>query len=131
MPDSFLVASTVLIAISTLAFAVGAIYIGGGIAAIRRQLPQIGLLALLIVAVALVAPLVARAEGSAFVLVLVVFNAAALLMWVRQRGPGSQSHATIRRNAWQMPGFRWLVIAYVAIVVIGTVALAIVIRPSP
>jgi hypothetical protein len=131
MPASFLVASAFLIAISTLGLAVGAVYLGGGAAAVRRQLPQLTLLAALIVVVAVAAPVLTQIGGSAFVIALVVLNVVAVLMWVgHRRKAASHTSLTSRRNAWQMPGFRWLVIAYIVVVAVGSITIAIATRPA-
>ena len=116
----------VVVVIATMGLVIAAMYLGGGTAAIRRQVPQLGLLlAAALVAVLFAIPLLMRGLGDlAFSLVLVGLNVAVLMAWALQsrRGEGPLISETWSR-AFSIPRFRTLVLAWGAFIVIGTVLL--------
>ncbi len=119
--------------IAIMVLVMGAMDLGGGTAAIRRQVPQLGLLAGALVVTLFAIPLLMSGLGDlSFGLVLVGLNAAVFIAWALQRrrgeGPLVAQHW---RQAFRLPAFRTLVAAWVAFLLIGTVLLIIAARASP
>jgi hypothetical protein len=83
-----LAAYGVFIVIATMAAAIGAMYIGGGTLAIRRQIPQLALLAVGLIAVLFAVPIMIRTFGDLGSGVInLVLSAAVLLvlLWQARR----------------------------------------------
>lgn len=113
----------VFLVIWTLSFTVGAMYLGGGSEAIRRQVPRLAVLAVVLVAVVFAIPVLMSTLGDlAWALVVVGLNAALLVAWVYQSRRGEGPLAVERkRAAFRVPAFRTLVIVWVGALASGTI----------
>jgi hypothetical protein len=122
-------AVSVFLVISTLAVTIGAMYIGGGTAAVRRQVPALGLLTALLIAGAFGIPLLVRALGDLAVGVLILaLNVALLIARRRQARRGQGPSADARRAAWRNPAFRKLMAVWISSLFVATVLLVIATR---
>lgn len=111
------------VVLGTLAFIVGAMYLGGGRQAVRRQVPILVALAIGLVGMVVAVPILMSTLGDlAWAMVLVGLSAAVLVASVyqsrRQAGP---LVAERRRAALRMPAFRTLVIVWVGARAVGTI----------
>lgn len=84
MSASILV-SAALIVLAVLGLVLVRMYRAGGGAAIRRQLPQLTLLALVLVAVTIGVPLLMTSAGDVVLLLLLVSSSVVALMWWQRR----------------------------------------------
>jgi hypothetical protein len=127
MPASIQIAIAGFTVVSTLAFVVGAVYVRGGSDEIRRQLPQLAVLGLLVIlAVIAVVVITSVAGDSASSAVLLVISVVLLGSWVvrARRGQGPLAIEQ-RRAAWRVPGFRVLVVGWIAIMIAWVVLLVL------
>jgi hypothetical protein len=117
------VAIELFVVIWTMAFAVGAIYLGGGSDAVRRQLPLLAVLAAVLVAVVIAVPVLNSILGDlAWGVVLVTMNVAVIGAWVYQSRRGEGPLVLERqRAAFRVPGFRALVIVWGAAIAVATI----------
>ena len=122
-----LAAFGVLLVIGTMAFTVGAMYLGGGSGAVRRQLPRLGLFAAVLVAVLVAIPLLMSTLGDiGWAAVLVGLNVGVFAAWAYQARRGEGPLVAERHGAaFRMPAFRTLVIIWLGALAIGTILLVL------
>lgn len=125
MSSPALVLFGAFIVIGTMAFTVGAIYLGGGSGAVRRQAPRLAVLAAGLVVVVLAMPVLGGILGDqTWIVILLTLNAAVVAAWVYQSRRGEGPLAVERRRAaFRMPAFKTLVIVWVGALAIGTILL--------
>ena len=115
----------VFILICTMALVIGAMYLGGGTEAIRRQIPQLALMGVVFVGLLFAVPFLRSTLGdSAWNLALLGLNAGVVVaLFLRaRRGQGSLA-AEQRRAAFRTPRFRRLLVVWIVAVVVGTILL--------
>lgn len=124
------VVSGVFLVIGSMAFTIGAMYLGGGSEAIRRQVPQLALFAAALVAVVFAVPfLMGKVGDLGWVVVLIALNAVVVVAWVRQARQGQGPLvAERRRAAFRMPAFRRLALVWGVVLAVGTVLLILATR---
>lgn len=115
----------VFIVICTMALVIGAMYLGGGTEAIRRQIPQLVLMGVVLVGLLFAVPFLRSTLGdSASNLALLGLNAGVVVaLFLRARRGRGPLAAEQRRAAFRTPGFRRLVVVWVAAVLVGTILL--------
>jgi hypothetical protein len=130
MSDLTLALFGLFIVIGTMAFTVGAMYLGGGTEAIRRQAPRLTLLAAGLVIVVLAVPVLSSIPGDlAWGVVLVALNAAVVAAWVYQSRRGEGPLVVERqRAAFRVPAFRMLVIVWVGAIATAAILVALAAR---
>jgi hypothetical protein len=110
-----------LIGAASWALFVGAVIMGGGVAAVRRQRLVIGLLGLAVLAMAIAVPLLDQLSEGAIAAVLlgvsVVLFAVRRARWRQQPQAIKERRAAVLRSGT----FRWLIGAWVAFVVLVTI----------
>jgi len=107
--------------LATLGAVVGAIYIRAGAAAVRRQIPQLGLLAVLLAAGSIAVPIVNARLGDS---VGIVVGFVALGLSVLARSRRRAAAADVRRPA-SPPALRMLIAGWVAVMVLNVLILVI------
>jgi hypothetical protein len=119
----------VFVVVGTLAFIVGAMYLGGGSEAVRRQSRRLVVLAAGFVAVVFAVPVLMSALGErAWAVVLVAMNAAVIGALVYRSRRASPLVVERQRAAIRMPAFRVLVLAWVGAMTIGAILLSLAAR---
>ena len=119
-----------LTAIGIWTFLLGAVLLGGGVAAVRRQRTVLALMAVVLLAIALAEPALERLSGgmigSALIGVSVVLIGVGIVR--RRREPVEVRER--REAATRRPRVRWLIAAFVAFMVLLTVLAAVLGRMS-
>jgi hypothetical protein len=123
MSSPALVLFGAFIVIGTMAFTVGAIYLGGGSEAVRRQAPRLAMPAAGLVVLVLALPVLIGILGDqTWIVILLMLNAAVVAAWVHQSRRGEGPLVVERqRAAFRMPAFRALVIVWIGALAIGTI----------
>jgi hypothetical protein len=117
------VAAALVIALATFGLVVGAMYLRGGTAAIRRQLPQIAVLGAILVVGAVGVPIATSAlTGGAVLLILLPLSVGVL--WARARRSGEGRPDRLTPSA-RPRALRALIIAWLAVIVVSTIWLAV------
>jgi hypothetical protein len=107
-----------------MALVIGAMYIGGGTAAIRRQVPQLVLFAAVLAPLPFAVPFLSSALGDLWDVALLGLNVVVVAALVRQarRRQGSPV-AERRRAALRLPAFRRLLVVWIVANVVGMILL--------
>lgn len=123
---TFVLLSGAFVVLTTLGVTVAATYLGGGSEAVRRQLPKLPALAVGLAVVVVAVPLFVANLGLAFPVGLLALNIGVILLLLRQRQtPGYRER---QRAVWSNARFWWLMGAYIAVILVGSVVLALAFR---
>jgi hypothetical protein len=119
-----------VLAVSVMGLVIGAVYVGGGVGAVRREAPLLVLFACGLLVIVFVVPLVERAIGFTFALALVALSGILLVARILMRRGESPAAAEHRREVLSRPAVRALFVAWFAFIIIATVLLLIITNPS-
>lgn len=119
-----------VIGAGTWAFLVGAMLIGGGVAAVRRQSRLLGLAAVLFVALAVAVPVLEQLSGGSIGIVLLGLSVLSIGARLRQRRREAPELTERRAAAMRSPRVRWLLAGWLAFLVLITILAAAIGRMS-
>jgi hypothetical protein len=105
-------------------FVIGAMVMGGGVAAVRRQRQQLALLAVGFAAIVLLLPWLDTLTGGAIGIVGVGVGVLSLIVRAARRRREPAEAAERRAAAMRDPRIRWLVVGFVVFIVLMTVLAA-------
>jgi hypothetical protein len=120
----------VLMAVGVWIFLVGAVAIGGGVAAIRRQGLLLALLAPVLVGLVLLAPILEQLSGGVAGIVLLGVSALTIGIRLAQRQREPADVKEHRAAAMRSPRVRWLIGGFIAFMVFVSVLAAVLGRLS-
>jgi hypothetical protein len=116
--------------IGVFAFVVVAVILGGGVAAVRRHLPQLGVLAGVVFAIPLLLPVLDEHSGGAFGVILIATSLLVILFRMNQLRSEPSEAKQRRRAAAQSLRTRLLLAALIVFVIFTAVLAAMLGRGS-
>lgn len=126
-PDPALILITAIVAIGTFALLLYAMYLGGGSAAIRGQLPMIAAMGMALVAVVILLPILSAVLGPGAVGVIAV--ALLVIVAILRRLSPDRPEGVGLRDALAIPeARRWLLhwAVFIALLMLGVTVVAII-----
>jgi len=119
-----------LTAIGIWAFLLGAVLLGGGVAAVRRQRTMLALMAVVLIAIALATPALEQLSGGVIGIALLGLSVLLIGAGIVQRRREPVEVQTRRAAVMRTPRVRWLIVGLVAFMVLMTVLAAVLGRMS-
>jgi hypothetical protein len=119
-----------LIAIGVWAFLLGAVLLGGGVAAVRRQRTVLALMAVVLIAIALATPVLEQLSGGAIGIALLGVSVLWIGAGIVQRRREPVEVQVRQAEVMRAPRVRWLIVLLVAFLVLMSVLAAVLGRMS-
>jgi hypothetical protein len=118
---------SVVIGIALFGLVLGAMYRGGGMDPIRRQVPMVAALGIGIAAAVILLPVFNSVLGQAATTVMIVIGGLSLMAYstLRARPSGDRPDGRGFREAITMPGVRLLIVGWAAVLIVGSVLLSV------